>query len=337
MRSNQTNTNASWKDQLKTQDFTWAVFQFNLKAREHAYLPRYKGSMIRGGFGHSFRRVCCTVQNQECRSCMLNNSCPYAYIFETPKVNGIALDHQADNLPHPFVIEPDCSEQTEFQPGDDLIFQLILIGKSIAFLPYFIYTFDQMGRIGLGRNRHKFELTTVSAFDDLMRQSTTQIYDHQTQILNGNYKVLELNELFAIHQGSSSEQIKIEFVTPTRVLQKNKLVSQLSYELFVRNLLRRISLLGRIHCESDWELPYGEIITQATNGVRMVNNQLSWHSMERYSNRQRRKMNIGGFVGTVSYEGEISSFLPLIVLGQFTHVGKNTSFGLGKYVVGRGA
>jgi len=325
----------NWQQQLGKQSFSWALFQFVLIAKEHSFLPRYKGSMIRGGFGHSFRRICCTVQNQECRTCILNKTCPYAYIFETPKVNGIELDHQADNLPHPFVIEPNCSEQTEFQAGDEFVFRLILIGKSIAFLPYFIYTFDQMGRIGLGRNRHKFELTTVSAFDDLMEQTSIQIYDHQTQILNGNYKVWELNELFSIHQESSSEVIEIKFVTPTRILQKNKLVSQLSYELFIRNLLRRISLLGKIHCESDWGLPYGEIIEQATRCVRLVKNQLTWHSMERYSNRQGRKMNIGGFVGTVSYEGEISSFLPLIFLGQFTHVGKNTTFGLGKYIVER--
>lgn len=333
MLSTQTNTKTLWEEQLKQQNFTWAIFQFILQAKEHAFLPGYKGSMIRGGFGHSFRKVCCTVQNQECSSCILNKSCPYAYVFETPKLNGMALDHQADNLPHPFVIEPDCSEQTEFQASDELVFQLILIGKSIDFLPYFIYTFDQMGKIGLGRNRHRFELTAVYAFDDLPGQSQTLIYDHQSQILTGNYKVWELNELFSLNPESNFSKIKIKFVTPTRILQTNKLVSRVPFELFIRNLLRRISLLGKIHCESSWDLPYGEIIEQATNSVHLLDNQLTWHSMERYSNRQGKKMNIGGFEGTVIYEGQFRSFLPLIILGQFTHVGKNTTFGLGKYVL----
>jgi len=38
-------------------------------------------------------------------------------------------------------------------------------------------------------------------------------------------------------------------------------------------------------------------------------------------------------VGTLTYEGELTPFLPLILLGQFTHIGKNTTFGLGKYVI----
>lgn len=99
MLTTQTEINANWTNQLQTQTFTWAAFQFIMKAREHSFLPEYKGSTLRGGFGHSFRRVCCTIRDQECNTCKLNQSCPYAYIFETLKVNGMVVQHQADNLP----------------------------------------------------------------------------------------------------------------------------------------------------------------------------------------------------------------------------------------------
>jgi len=40
-----------------------------------------------------------------------------------------------------------------------------------------------------------------------------------------------------------------------------------------------------------------------------------------------------GVIGKVTYEGELSPFLPLLLLGQYTHVGKGCVFGLGKFVV----
>jgi hypothetical protein len=60
---------------------------------------------------------------------MLNNSCPYAYIFETPKTGDINIEHQAENLPHRFVIETPPTNQTEFEKGENLTFALVLFGK----------------------------------------------------------------------------------------------------------------------------------------------------------------------------------------------------------------
>ena len=44
-------------------------------------------------------------------------------------------------------------------------------------------------------------------------------------------------------------------------------------------------------------------------------------------------MSLGGVTGTVSYEGDISDFMLLLKLGEYVHVGKGTSFGLGKYEI----
>ena len=42
---------------------------------------------------------------------------------------------------------------------------------------------------------------------------------------------------------------------------------------------------------------------------------------------------MGGVVGTMTYEGEIGEFLPLLVLGSWVNVGKGTSLGLGRYAL----
>jgi hypothetical protein len=333
----ETKPTLNWITQLQSQSFSFATFQFTFQAKEHSFLPEYKGSALRGAFGHSFRKVCCTMQwDQPCSTCMLNQNCPYAYIFETPKVSGMNLEHQADNLPHPFVIEPPLTEQTEFQAGDEFEIGLVLFGKSVDFLPYFVFTFDQMGKMGLGKGKGRFELTKAFGRDDLVSETKTEIYDGHSQMLNSNYKTWNFADLLSQQQEGNVTQMKLHLLTPTRILNQNRIVNEVPFDLLLRNLLRRISLLGRIHCESNWDLPYKEILDHAASQVRLVASQTSWYDWERYSNRQQQRMNMGGIVGELVYEGELAPFLPLLRLGQFTHIGKNTTFGLGKYIIERG-
>lgn len=40
---------------------------------------------------------------------------------------------------------------------------------------------------------------------------------------------------------------------------------------------------------------------------------------------------IGGLKGTVSFDGDITPYFPLIVLGEALHIGNDTTQGLGRY------
>lgn len=44
-------------------------------------------------------------------------------------------------------------------------------------------------------------------------------------------------------------------------------------------------------------------------------------------------MKMGGFIGSITFEGGLESFLPFLLVGEYIHVGKGTSFGLGKYEI----
>ena len=72
------------------------------------------------------------MRDQDCQTWMLNQTCPYAYIFETPNIGDLNLQHQADNLPHLFVIEPLETKQTEFQSGDELDSEWKKLNKCIS-------------------------------------------------------------------------------------------------------------------------------------------------------------------------------------------------------------
>lgn len=65
-------------DPAQFDSFRVARFTLALEARDRLRLPAYKGSVLRGGFGHVFRKVACTVRGGECPPCILKAACPYA-------------------------------------------------------------------------------------------------------------------------------------------------------------------------------------------------------------------------------------------------------------------
>ena len=75
---------------------------------------------------------------------------------------------------------------------------------------------------------------------------------------------------------------------------------------------------------------FKDLIEQARK-VQTVKRALYWHDWERYSNRQKTRMKLGGFMGEITYKGDFEPFLPYIRLGEYVHVGKGSSFGLGRY------
>ena len=56
---------------------------------------------------------------------------------------------------------------------------------------------------------------------------------------------------------------------------------------------------------------------------------VNWSDWERYSGRQETRMKLGGLVGEVTYKGEVDLFLPYLHLGEYVHVGKQSTFGNG--------
>ncbi|MGE5573350.1 MAG: CRISPR system precrRNA processing endoribonuclease RAMP protein Cas6 [Bacteroidota bacterium] len=140
-----------------------ARYEFIIEAVDNLFLPLYKGSTFRGGFGTAFRNIACSTRRADCRDCMLKRACPYAYVFETAPPDGSEALTKFEHVPHPFVLEPPLTEKREFAPGDQLTAGLILIGRGIEFLPYFIVAFQEFGRMGIGRGRGRFRLKSVYA------------------------------------------------------------------------------------------------------------------------------------------------------------------------------
>ena len=77
-------------------------------------------------------------------------------------------------------------------------------------------------------------------------------------------------------------------------------------------------------------------LCDAADAVQIDASALRGFTVQRYSSRQQRNTPLDGLLGVLRLHGNLSAFEPLLHLGQWLHVGKETVFGLGRYTLRTG-
>ncbi len=315
-------------------NFRVAVYRIVIESGSQGlYLPAYKGSTLRGGFGHVFRRICCSQPAGDCKTCLLAQACPYARIFEpAPPPDSAVLKNYSD-IPRPFVMEPPLDNKTYYAPGEQLVFRLVLVGQAIQYLPYFILVFKELGSIGIGKGRLPYILADIQAVN-ILSGNRISVYNRETNLITAVKNDCTLAEIMANQpQHPRDNRLAIEFLTMTRLKYEHSLVSAIPFHVLIRNLLRRISTLYYFYHEQKAEaIDYKALVAKAET-VAAVSSDLRLVPWERYSHRKDTRMNMDGMIGEVVYEGDVGEFMPLLRLGEMIHVGKGCVFGLGKYKI----
>jgi CRISPR/Cas system endoribonuclease Cas6 (RAMP superfamily) len=72
-------------------------------------------------------------------------------------------------------------------------------------------------------------------------------------------------------------------------------------------------------------------LLEGAAAVTVSERAVTWEDRRRYSARQGRPMTLGGLIGSFAFKGDLEPALPFLRLGELLHVGKGTSFGLGRY------
>jgi hypothetical protein len=306
--------------------FLFERFRLSIEVRSLMVLPRYKGAVFRGAFGNAFRRVVCAVPRADCATCILRSKCLYVSIFKPSPPANYPDAAKFSQAPAPYVLNPPLTSRQAFHPGDNLDFELVLIGPAIEALPYFIYTFTEMGKRGLGRERGRYALTRV----DLVRgEESTRIYDGRTQMLSPYPPAAVID---ATPEEDEVTAVTLHFLTPLRLKVKGDLVTKLTFPIFFERLAQRRALLTAFYGSPDTSPDFSRLQALAQN-ITVTNDELHWYDWERYSARQKATMKYGGLRGKISFSGDLGPFMSYLRLGQEVNVGLSTTFGLGRYVI----
>ena len=312
---------------LQNMPFTFASVDFGFEVTEPILFDKYPGFIIRSGFGAALKRLCLYDSKRvPCNQCYLKDTCPYAYIFETFRPGDKEIDFTAERFPHPFVFYPHLTRPGLLAPGSSFRLTITLFGNGIPYLLFYIYAFDLLGQMGLGRARGTFSLQYVT--DSLTGRL---LYQHSDRMLQSKPTTRSLQEL--IEGNSPQHAVTMTFLTPTKIEHRSRTIETLTPDILIRRLLRRSSLLAERHLAVHWDIDFRGIVDTFNADVRVEDSRLKVEQYKRYTARQRRSHCIYAFTGQAKLTGNLVPYMPLLRLGSFMQIGNSTSQGLGKYTL----
>jgi hypothetical protein len=289
-------------------------------------LPKYLGSTLRGAFGASLKTSLCGNLARACESCRIAARCLYARTFEPRSFAGDTRLHGGIEPPPAYVIEPPTGHPPRLGKGDTLAFTLLLFGEANSYVPFFLNAFEVMGRRGISRRVDESGRGMFS-LHDVHQKEGHSLFDNSTGRLMGQPVVRHMR-MEPLPDGNPLD-LKVALQTPLRLKFHNQLRDTLPFHVLVRAALRRISSVFAFHGDGSPDLDYKHLVA-AANSVQICSSQLQWLDWERYSNRQKRRMLLGGMVGSVRYASVPRIYHPILETGSVLHLGKQSTFGLGK-------
>ena len=284
---------------------------------------RQLGSAWRGAFGRALRRSVCITNLPRCDDCALLEHCVYPRTFEKRTPSGAKKLRLYPNAPNPYVLAPALDS---WDSADETVkLGVTLFGAANDDAPTTLRAVRTAAAEGLTGRR--IELAFVDAAAEAPAASrqawtTTGLRSSPAQRVMPPESVVP------------PAVARIRLLSPLRIRADGRYVGRdrLNFRAFAANLLRRTSLLTHFFGEP-WEVDFAGLLEQAAE-VRIADAQLHWQEGTRHSSRQQARIPMGGLVGSFVAEGPaIRALWPCLLLGQWTHIGKGCTMGLGRYVV----
>lgn len=300
----------------------FSLFRFALSPKQVLHLPASnKGNVLRGALGVMLGHV--FKSQPEARAL-------YRKIFEPVPPPGAAALSNYKALPQPFVIEPPLSERAVYHSGEEVVFDVVFVGKAIDFRPYFQMAFDLLASHGFGLNRAPCRLARVDQLDAAhSEERCIHLFDQDgtTVATSTHSPPIRSESLPPLPQRS---KIVVRFRTPTHLVFEEHTVApeQLEFHHLLKRLRDRLNALATFYCGGPLKLDFAAIGERA-EAVRTTRRDLRWEERARTSSLTGQRHEIGGFIGECEFEGELGEFLPLLQLGQYLHVGKHAAWGNG--------
>lgn len=302
-----------WWDQLP-------VLRLRLRFEPQApfRIREFPGSMFRGAFGNSLKHLMCVRHHrQDCEGCDLVRSCAYTRVFE-PRRAPTSDSKGPANPPRAFLLEwpPGSDDRCVGCTPHDL--EVVLLAHATTLSDLIAPAFAEAARRGFGSDRIPHRLTDV-----------TQVFVDGT-VRAGASEPERLGDYAAL--GVKGRAWRIRTVTPWRIEEQKRLVERPTLEQILRSIERRLRLLAQTHQDAAPARIEHEWFHQARD-VEVRSCTWERRHWERFSARQHKRVPNRGVLGELRLRGEIAPFASLLRAATIVHLGKSTSFGMGRVAV----
>ncbi len=225
---------------------------------------------------HASRARCCAAVSappssappapQACwgasEQCATTTLCPYRWVFETPHPPDIAHLHNLRDVPRPFVIEPPLDDRTHHAAGDVLAFHLVLIGRGADYLPYFLFAFEQLGHMGLGKQRARARLERVSALT-AWRPTGHVVYQDGRVLPDAERLPLLDADAITVRAHRLPADLRLTLPTPLRVKHGGEWLRAVDPAALVQAICWRLNALSVFHGGGPWDVDHRALVAQA--------------------------------------------------------------------------
>ncbi len=307
-------------------------------------LDDHSGAALRGNLFESvWQRFCTNKLANTCAECPLHTMCPVSALVaplreERPR---------GRDVPRPYIILPPLGDARRYEPGETFAFGLTLFGTIIELLPYIVLSLNTLEASGLGRKlpenrgqRGTFKIQCIESYHPITGERQA-LYQAGKAVTQAPTLAVTPEDIARRAATLAPKRVTLDFLTPTRLVDREQLVRSAAFRPLVLRLLERRFALevtygelreGEEMARSPHELYADDLVRLATDIV-CTRDDTMWEEVQSYSNRQHRFTPISGFHGKATFSGDMAPFADLLVWGELIHVGKNVVKGNGWYKI----
>lgn len=244
-------------------------------------------------------------------------------LFPQPATDPV-VQRQVQKPSAAVVFSPDVVPQGRFAKGHQFQLPALFIGDGVVAIEAFVDVLQMLGQRGIHKGQGRFHVTAMKA---PINDGVTSPQGVLTACVIPD--IVPLSWLLERHSQSKS-QVKLEVVTPMRLIKNGKPLFKFVFKDFFSVLRRRVSYLAIAHGEAVINSTEDEMSELAATIVCREET-LHWQDWRRLAHG-RKEQGIGGLTGSLDLSGDaLAELWWLFELGALLHVGKGASFGFGRF------
>ena len=307
---------------MRTMQIRYIKLHFELEILEDGLLPKTKASMLRGGMGRMLLMMNC-ISDEECDLCDFKDECIVPRMMYARMKIRPSFMTQKDS--EGYVLECEDSKES-FRAGDRLFFNLLLFGDSIVYFNQFLQAFHALGQQGLGTEHIRFRIRRIT-------NTTRDLLLEGGAFYKENYRIMRIWDYVnhRVHSLKEGQDILLIFRSPLSLKYQGNFQNSLDPLPLLTAIERRLYILncyeGLKEGDDYVRIPVQEHLPQK------IDEKIYLERVKRYSGTQDRKIVFSGIKGSCRLSRLDHTAMALLSAGELIHIGKNTSFGFGRYTL----
>lgn len=195
----------------------------------------------------------------------------------------------------------------------------------------YLQAFHYFGMQGIGRNHIRFQISRVT-------NSIGKTLVEGSSVFKERYKVMFVSDYVRYRLKSADirnvmnvDCCRLVFQSPLTLKYQGEIQKDFFPDALFAAIERRIYILNCY--EGNRGYSKNSLLSLEEHMPIRVNGKAWFEKIPRYSGTQNSKVEFGGIRGWCDLENIDDNMLTLLLTGELLHIGKNTSFGFGKYTL----